>query len=367
MSKIIVDQIATNGGDTFTLPAADGTLAKQPLVTDATGGLSFNTTSPLMPAADGTSGTAVITDGEGQLEYSANSMPAADGTSGQYLTTDGSGQLEFIDPPPLPSNLPEDSSYAIGMVRSSSARENVYSSGEWSSSGPWTTYYNDLSTANSITQAANQALGDGYPNGSSQALYSGDYAHNMHREKIFAKNKRMGNYNRSMYYHDNYTGNYSGVTWSMLPIRNNGADSVSVSLTTHTTVYSSSAYSGSGMAVYTPTGGNGNYAGTTGGAWTQVWGYTGSNAGYQKSSSVTVPAGRTVIVMLTSNHNYNTTYRFKDTHLYYGLDASFASADVVCDLRMLETLYMARTPSATHSNDYTYQLYPACAELFADR
>jgi hypothetical protein len=367
MSKIIVDQVATNGGDTFTFPAADGTIAKQPLVTDASGGLSFNTTSPLPPIADGTAGKAVVTDGSGQLEFSANVMPAADGTVGQYLSTDGSGQMEFIDPPPIPSNLPEDSIHSIGMLMSSSARENIYSTGEWSSSGAWTTYYNSFSAANSIIQAANMALGDGYPNATSGNKYhSGDHGDTHHRKKLFAKNKRMGHWYRDYYYYDNVTGNYAGTTWSMLPIRNSSANDIDITLYWETSCWNDN-YGGSGMAVYTPTGGTGNYAGVTGGSWTTLSNNSSQSVAGTHNNSVTVPAGKTVIVMMSSHHYYQTTYRFKDTHSYYNLHTSFSNANINCDLRMLETLFTARTPSATNSNDYTWELYPACAALFSDR
>jgi len=83
MSKVIVDQIQKNGGTTFTLPAADGTAANKPLVTNGSGTLAF---SPLsMPAADGTANKPLVTDGSGQLAFSPNVLPAALGTTGQFL------------------------------------------------------------------------------------------------------------------------------------------------------------------------------------------------------------------------------------------------------------------------------------------
>jgi hypothetical protein len=88
MSKIIVDQIAKNGGTTFTLPSTDGG-ANAPLVTNGTGTLAY---SPLkMPAADGTANKPITTDGSGQLQFNPNALPAAAGTAGQFLVSGGTG------------------------------------------------------------------------------------------------------------------------------------------------------------------------------------------------------------------------------------------------------------------------------------
>ena len=67
----------------FTLPAADGTAANKPLVTNGSGTLAF---SPLsMPSTDGTANKPLVTDGSGQLAFSPNVLPSSLGTSGQVL------------------------------------------------------------------------------------------------------------------------------------------------------------------------------------------------------------------------------------------------------------------------------------------
>jgi hypothetical protein len=94
MSKIIVDQIAKNGGTTFTLPSTDGG-ANAPLVTNGTGTLAY---SPLkMPAADGTANKPITTDGSGQLQFNPNALPATIGSSGQQLAVNaGATALEYV-------------------------------------------------------------------------------------------------------------------------------------------------------------------------------------------------------------------------------------------------------------------------------
>ena len=96
MSKIIVDQIAKNGGTTFTLPSTDGG-ANAPLVTNGTGTLAY---SPLkLPAADGTANKPITTDGSGQLQFNPSALPAAIGTAGQQLAVNsGATALEYVAP-----------------------------------------------------------------------------------------------------------------------------------------------------------------------------------------------------------------------------------------------------------------------------
>ena len=95
MSKVIVDQIQKNGGTTFTLPAADGTAANKPLVTNGSGTLAF---SPLsMPAADSTANKPLVTDGSGQLAFNPNILPVAQGTAGQLLSSGGASAGTWIN------------------------------------------------------------------------------------------------------------------------------------------------------------------------------------------------------------------------------------------------------------------------------
>lgn len=88
MSKIIVDEIQKNGGDTLTLPTTDASANNQPMVGSTGGVLSF---SPLaLPAADGDANKPVTTDGAAQLQFGAFALPATAGTDGQVLTSTGS-------------------------------------------------------------------------------------------------------------------------------------------------------------------------------------------------------------------------------------------------------------------------------------
>jgi len=370
MSKIIVDQIAKNGGATLTIPAADGTAANQPVVTNGAGVLAF---SPLgMPTADSTANKAVVTDGSGQLAFSPLALPAADGTSGQNIATDGAGQLSFVA---APSNGINDDSPFYGSVVSSSARENVYSTGEWSSSGPWTTHYmNTMENNSSAVQSWNCFLGDGHPDGTSNHFYVGDQDGQRQREPMYANNKRLGHKSRDFYYHDNAStgNNYPGVTWRVMPIRNTSSAAITVTLNAYASIGTNN-YGGGCMSVFKPSGAGAaagttvSYANATGGTWTNIATHQSNDDFRNFTGTTVVPANTTVLIMLISCHRYSTTYRFKDTNYFYNLHTTFTNAGIKCDERMMKALEQGRSPSNAQATSSPHELYNWSATALGDR
>jgi hypothetical protein len=310
----------------------------------------------------------IVEQVQGGNSGDALTLPTADGTAGQFMKTDGSGALSFGTL--VVAGFPaDDNDLMIGMVMSSSARDNVYSTGQWTSSGPNSTYYNDLHDASARTQAWNMMLGDGKPQAavSENLFYSNDQVGQFHREKIFAHNRRIGHSYRSLHYEPNDTSqSYAGVTFSCMPIRNKGSSSVDVAISTKRSC-GSNDYGGSGVMYYTPTGGSGPYAATTGGGWTVLNSYTSNDGDYKATYTVPVPAGRTVLLFMTSAHRYETTYQFKDTHAYAELQTMFTHADIQCDLKMLEALYSCRQPAAIYNASTPYEMYTSCATCYGDR
>lgn len=290
------------------------------------------------------------------------SLPLSDGTAGHIVTTNGSGQLSFAAPP-ANTVVPDDNALIIRSVMSSSARGNVYSTGDWTSSGPNSTYQNATAAGSNATythMSFNMFMGDGYPNGTSQPMYSGDFRGLEHRTILSAANERVGHNYRELFYYENNTS-YGGVSWHILPVRNTTASPISRSLSF---MYSSyDTYNGAALGYYTPDAAT--YAGTTGGSWTQPFTNTSSTI-TSTSASITVPANTTVLVMLVTSHNYQTTYYFKESSMFYGLD-TFLAGDLICDLRMVEALATVRTPSATNSVSAPYEVYTACAAAYGDR
>ena len=222
---------------------------------------------------------------------------------------------------------------------------------------------NSLSDALQIClQAWNMLLGDGkpkatgYTNSTADITYSNSSDDTVGaRVKQFAHNRRLGYVTKQWEHDDNLTGNYAGCTWSALcqfviKVQSN------VNITVKRGFTSRSNYSGSGLVSYRATYSSGtNYANATGGAWTTHSSYTSdtSYAGSNTTSTVTVPAGETIIIMMTSHHRYHTTDMFHDIHVYGELQTMFTHADIQCDLRMLEALHTCRQPAADYNAAYT--------------
>lgn len=291
------------------------------------------------------------------------SLPLADGTAGQYMQTNGTGTLSFSTPTAAPP-VPNDSSLIIGMVRSSSAQANTYSTPAWTSDGPnGVLNQSTIGTdATSRGMAWNMLLGDGYPNGTSQIMYTNNREGNYQREVLFANNQRLGHVRAVNYYDNNTTNNYTGLTWSCIPIRNTTAASITRSLSFY---YSSdfSSYGGAAIALFTPNAAT--YSATSGGTWTGLFS-SQSDQTSTTSASVIVPANTTVLLFAGTSHQYVTTYQFFDYHMYYGLSTFFAG-DLVCDLRMLGSLEIARSPSNTNSAIAPQEIYTAAATLYGNR
>lgn len=254
----------------------------------------------------------------------------------------------------------------IGSMMTSSSRQSVYSTGEWSSSGPWTTYYNTWQDANSRTQGWNMLMGDGYPNGTTQYKYVFDGQANEYRFVQYANGDRLGHTYKDRFEYDNSTGDYSGITLHVLPIRNTTNNQISRTIYTSRTG-GGGTYGGHSTIQYNPN--NVLYSNTSGGTWTVInnSNYT-SESHYNQSMTVTVPANTTILLVNTSGWWYNTTYRFKDSNMFYGLNSFFLSDDsLICDLRMLHTLETGRVLGESITNSNPWKWYNLCAERYGDR
>ena len=335
MSKLIVDQIAKNGGVPLTIPAADGV-----------------------------ANAAIKSDGAGALGFTGFGLPSTAGTEGQMLKK-GAGTTSIWGA--AGAAAPTDTIDIIGSLVTTSARQNVYSTGEWSSSGAWTTYYHSWQDANSKTQGWNMFLGDGYPNGTSQHMYANDGESNsMQRRLEYANGDRIGRNFADMRYEDNSTGNYGGVTWRCMPIRNTTASDVSRTFQTYLST-KDNEYGGGGIHYYTPNATT--YSSTSGGAWTSAWNGGSDTPSQNRTGSVVIPAKTTVLVFILSTHCYQTTYRFKDSNMPYNLDTFFGT-ELVTDNRMLHCLAQARIGNkdgVTNTQVYPWHTYNLCATMYGDR
>jgi len=262
--------------------------------------------------------------------------------------------------------IPEDAHNLVGSVVTSSSRENVYSTGQWSDNGPWTTYYNNWQDANSRTQGWNMFMGDGYPDNNTSFKYSNDSASNEHRQIEWGQEKRVGFYYRDRFEYENQTGQYSGSTWRCMPVRNTTSSSITRTIGSSRTG-SGGNYGGHSTLMYTP--GSAKYSEVTSGTWTIVdnTSHT-SESNYNQTFSVSIPANTTVLLMNTSGWWYHTTYWFKDSNMFYNLDNFFtADKSLVCDLRMLDTLATIRLVGEMYNDSNPWKVYPQCALKHGDR
>ena len=211
-------------------------------------------------------------------------------------------------------------------------------------------------------------LGDGYPEGTTQQKYSNDKDTNEARLIEYATQNRVGYSIRQRFEYDNHTSNYSGCTWRVLPVRNTTSASITRSISTRRSGGGGS-YGGHNTAVYTPDAAT--YAGaTSSGVWTRpgTGSSTSEGTGYTESVGIIVPANTTVLVVNTSGWSYETTYWFKDSNLFYNLDAFFPdSKDLVCDLRMVDALATIRVQGETNSSSSPHKVYNQCALKHGDR
>lgn len=293
----------------------------------------------------------------------AFSLPTTDGAAGQLMKTDGAGNLSFVAPP-TDTIIPADNALTYASVMTASARGNIYSSGEWTSSGPNSTYQNATAAGSNMTythQSVNMFLGDGYPNGTgAQYKYAADFRGLENRTMLYSNGDRLGHSYRELFYYQNDTS-YMGVSWHVMAVRNTTGSSITRTLNFQYSAYDT--YNGAALGIFTPNAAT--YAATTSGTWTQPFSAT-SNTIANSSASITIPANTTVLVMLVTSHNYQTTYYFKESTMFYGL-SSFFGTGLVCDLRMTHALATLRTPSATNTTSNPEQIYTGCAAVYGDR
>lgn len=309
MGKLIVDQIQKPGGSTFTLPT---TAAAGSLYSDASGNLSISALKP----------------------------------------------------------TPVESVNTVGMIVSSTSQANTYGGPAWTSDGPGGQIYqaryvgNTTTDAYSTGTAFNMVMGDGNPIGSSDRMFVYNRNGDILRQVYYANNKRLGHNRHNQYYDNNTTDDYTGATMSVMPIRNTTGSAITRNFVFyHSSDFSS--YGGAALAVFTPTNGVA-YSAVAGGAWAQPYTYTSSTNNVAASASVTIPANTTVLLLLATTHNYNTTYRYHDSHYYYNLD-TVIDGSLICDLRMLETLRTNRNTANGTNSVSPVSYYTQCAQQYGDR
>lgn len=305
----------------------------------------------------------------------AFSLPVASGTTDQYVQTDGNGNLTFTQPQVATGGdaglvCPENtSSLNVGSIVTHTDRYNTYSTGEWTSDGPWTTFtaYSSENDTNG-TMFFNMALGDGMGNASTTTeRWLADSENELPRRLQFSNGNRLG-YMRDVFHYDNATS-YAGHSFRIMPLRNTTAAAVTVPVYGYCSQYWGAGYEGCQMMYWTPN--TSKYSTVTSGTGTSVSQSTSNARQVNMGGSVTIPANTTVLVCLISTDCYNTTYRFKDTNYFYDLKNTVDGANgIICDMVMLTHLAkgnMKLPYTGACSTSIIPLIYNSCAAQWGDR
>lgn len=271
------------------------------------------------------------------------SFPIADGTAGQYLKTDADGSLYFGSAYTYPNLggplVAQEGKSIIGSISSYTDRANSYSSPSWSSTGPsGDAYYGYTSYADpNLIQFINMALGDGKPQGTTEWFIGDDDRGSGSRTLMFTNGNRLG-YKRDRFCYSN-SGSYGGHTFRIMPIRNTSNAAISVDLYAKCTDYWSAGYEGTNLFVLIPNTSVYSTVTTVSSTSIAQSQTTTDTSGVTLSGTYSVPANTTILVCLLSTTAYQTTYRFKDTNYFYSLSTTFTNSSIICDMRMLSSLY----------------------------
>lgn len=273
-------------------------------------------------------------------------LPTTAGTAGQFMTTNGAGTLGFTTMPmpdysaSITGLVAPEGKGMVGAIYSHTDRQNIYSTGEWSSSGPWTSYVNaSAHQDNNLIQFMNMALSDGYSNaGTTEYMLGNDAEKNYSRQLMFSNGNRLG-YARDYFHYDNNTGN-AGHSFAIMPIRNTSASAISITINAAVSDYWEQGYEGGSLFVLQPN--TSVYSTVSSVTGTLLSNVTTTTRQTTLSGTHSVPANTTVLVCLASTDYYQTTYRFKDTNYFYNLNTTFSNSNIICDMRMLSSLYQSR-------------------------
>jgi hypothetical protein len=257
----------------------------------------------------------------------------------------------------------------VGTLFSHSDRSNMYSP-NWSTSGPWTTFYmgSNSYSDNSLIQWVNMALGDGMANsGSSQNMFGNDSNSTNARTLEWANGERVGNYRENFHY-SNATS-YPGAAFRMLPIRNTSSGSINITLYGYCSSYGNGNYDGQSMFILTPN--TNTYSTVTSVSSSLIASLDSNSTQSSLSGTVSIPPNTTVIICLGSCDFYHTTYRFINCNYFYSLSSTFSNPNIICDMRMLSSLQQSRFnmiyAGAANNTSALAPLWTVTAANYGDR
>lgn len=230
----------------------------------------------------------------------------------------------------------------------------------WSSSDPWTNYYNYFNGVIDCERAFWMALGT---NTRQNTLGYSDTGEN--RVVEYATNSVVGGFEMISIL-DNRS-NYNPIRFRVMFLRNHHpTETKNVSVWGHYTAYWSSGYEGSGFAWGKPNV-NGSYQNTTSINWSIVGQRTGGNSNYTWGHTTAIPPKTTIVVLQASSGYYWRSNQHMMNNKFYDLHNTFADFWIQPDLKMTQ----AASIYNDHNNEYnvynSYRIWNKTAELFGER
>jgi hypothetical protein len=257
--------------------------------------------------------------------------------------------------------------YQIPTITTVNARQNVWQY-NWSTSDPWTGYYNYLTGAG-IQVDGERAFWFSLGVGTRQNTLSYSSTDSRSGAYIdYAKNSVAGG--ESMFATTTNNTANGPMRFRTIFLRNHHPSiAKTVTMYGHYSNWYSSGHEGSGVCIGTPNV-NGSYANVTDVTYTLGNQRTGGNSAYTWNWTVTIPAKTTVSVTQTNSMYYwqsSGGYKWFDINKFYDLHTTFTDRFVQPDLKM--------TQAAISYNDFDNQfntrtarkIWNRTAEMFGDR
>lgn len=180
--------------------------------------------------------------------------------------------------------------------------------------------------------------------------------------------EEFSNYNRN--------SSYMNVTTQMLPIRNNSGSNINVPV--YYAIHCvGGTYNGANVFTMTPENSSGTTYSTVnsvgyGCSFNTSGSYVTNGFPYLGNSTITIPAGKTVLVGITECAYQITTQTANRFSAFYRLSDTFANANIQCDLRMVETMayanfYNMGWTTRSWNSGQAYKVWNMCGTLYGDR
>lgn len=262
----------------------------------------------------------------------------------------------------------------IPTLYGSNLRQNS-PSGSWTSSDWLTTAQISATNANAINDADlfNMATGNFYRINDGTGATGYQFWNAEGGMVEYAKGRVVG-HNRQVMVSNWSSQQYAALGSRVMFVRNTGDTDITKNVNVTFSCGTGNAYGGARFSVGTPNGTT--YSTVDSVTWTSYQ-YSTDTYLVNQNYSVTFPAGKTVILVLTNTFMYWTTFtsgaHLTDRNFFTDLHLLFDDVALVPDLAMTQTALQGNFydnplgAANPRTNNDTHRWYNLCATLFGDR